>query len=140
MTDESDSPSQVPPAGGARPEGQPSNGTGDSGGSAGPCDALRNRRRRYILYRLKTATTPMAVADIADDIVRWETDASPPEVQDMRKRVYVSLYHRDLPKLDAADLLSFDEERNLVDIRETGEDLPRSAVRPSADNHPQESD
>lgn len=82
----------------------------------------------------------MAVADIADDIVRWETDASPPEVQDMRKRVYVSLYHRDLPKLDAADLLSFDEERNLVDIREKGEDLPRSAVRPSADNHPRESD
>lgn len=143
MTDESDNTSHIPLAGGDRPEGQPSSTTIDAKGDSvvrnGEYQILRNRRRRYTLYCLKTSETPMAVADLADEIVRWETDASPPAVQDVREQVYISLYHCHLPKLAEADLVSFDSDRKLVDLRDTAEDLPRSAVQPSADNHLRES-
>lgn len=143
MTDESNNLSERPPAGGDRPESQPSNEaidtTGNSVGRDELFSVLANRRRRYVLYCLKTSKTPMAVADVADALVRWETDESPPAVQETRERVYISLYHCHLPKLADADLISFDINQKLVDLREDGKDLPLSVVRPSADNHPRES-
>lgn len=143
MTDESDNHSQRPLAGGDRPESQPSNAAIDTTGNGVVRDelfsVLANRRRRYVLHCLKTSKTPMAVADVADALVHWETDASPPAVQDTQERVYISLYHCHLPKLAEADLISFDIDQKLVDLREDGKDLPLSVVRPSADNHPRDS-
>lgn len=140
MTDESDNPSQKPLAGGDRPESQSTNAAIDTVENSVLRDklfsVLANRRRRYALYCLKTSTTPMTMADVADALVRWETDTSPPAVQETRERVYISLYHCHLPKLADADLISFDSDQKLVDLREDGEKLPLSVVRPNADTQP----
>lgn len=79
-------------------------------------DVLSHQRRRYTLYCLWTYDTPMALADLTDEIVRFEVDAEPTAVPDIREQVYVHLYHRHLPKLHEADLVTFDMTRNLVSL------------------------
>lgn len=79
-------------------------------------DVLANRRRRYAVYCLHTFATPMALADVTDEIVRFEMDTEPTTVPDVRKQVYTDLYHRHLPKLAAVEIVKFDTEENLVDV------------------------
>ena len=64
----------------------------------------------------------MALADLTDDLVRREADASPTAVQDERERIYVSLYHHHLPELATADLVSFDIDRRLVGLCADGDE------------------
>lgn len=127
MTDESANPSQL--------SNRDVDSTGDSRGDADVFRVLRNRRRRYVLYRLKTSKTPMALADLADELVRWETDTSPSAVQDMRERVYTSLYHCHLPELANKGLIDFDTDRNLVYFCEDVDDLLPGSDGPSMDEH-----
>lgn len=70
-------------------------------------DVLSNPRRRYILSHLQASKTPMALADLTDAVVRWETGEEPTAVQAVREQVYISLYHWHLPKLADAGLISF---------------------------------
>jgi DNA-binding transcriptional ArsR family regulator len=102
-------------------------------------DVLSNPRRRYILSHLQASKTPMALADLTDAVVRWETGEEPTAVQAVREQVYISLYHWHLPKLADAGLISFNRDRKLAGIHETADDLPHTVVRPSADEHPIES-
>lgn len=97
--------------------------TGDSRERTDDFRVLRNRRRRYVLHCLKTSKTPMALADLADELVRWETDDSPSAVQDLREKVYTSLYHCHLPKLANKGLIDFDTDQNLVSFREDADDF-----------------
>lgn len=137
MTDETDRPSQRALAGGSSPSNADGTGATPAGERLGR--VLRNRRRRYVLHCLTTSETPMALADLADDLVRWETDSSPPTAQDVRERVYVSLYHCHLPKLAEAGLVDFDSDRKLVDVRGDADDLPLAVDRPSSGERPRES-
>lgn len=97
--------------------------------------ALWDRRRRAVLHCLKTSETPMALADLADELVRSEADVSPSAVQDVRKRVYTTLYHRHLPKLASEGLIDFDTDQNLVSLGEDADGFLLSGDRPSADEH-----
>lgn len=98
---------------------------------------LADRRRRYVLQCLKTAKTPMALADLADDLVRWELDAEPTAVQDERERIYISLYHHHLPKLAEHDLVSFDLNQKLVSLGEAATDLGLGIIQTHQNSHPQ---
>ncbi|WP_227379690.1 DUF7344 domain-containing protein [Haladaptatus halobius] len=80
------------------------------------CTVFVEPRRRYVLYCLKTSKRPIPLADLADELVRWEIDMAPTAVQDERERIYVSLYHCHLPKLADANLISFDMNRKLVTL------------------------
>lgn len=83
------------------------------------CDCLSNSRRRYALKRLDRAARPMALADLAEDVVDHETDASSSEADaETVKRVYMQLYHRHVPKLADADLVQYDQERDQVELLE----------------------
>lgn len=90
---------------------------------------LANRRHRRILYCLKTSETPMALADLADELVCREADTSPTAVQDKRKQICISLYHRHLPQLADSGLVSFDINRKLVDLRADGDELSLDLVQ-----------
>ena len=79
-------------------------------------EVLSDPRRRRVLSCLRSSRTPMALADLTDDLLRREADASPSAAQDERERIYVSLYHRHLPKLGKAGLVSFDIDRKLVGL------------------------
>jgi hypothetical protein len=140
MADESQNSTEMPMPVGDRPESNAPKENPDSTAGSSVRDELpsllTNRRRRYVLYCLKTSEMPMTLANLADGLVRRETDASPTAVQDERERIYVSLYHTHLPKLAEADLVSFDTDQNLVDLREEGEALPLDLVRAGAEEQP----
>lgn len=87
-------------------------------------DALTSPRRRFVLARLQDASKPMALADLADDIARWELDASAVDVSDdSREAIYVSLHHVHLPKLVEAVLVYYDRDDATVETTDTGEKL-----------------
>lgn len=75
---------------------------------------LADRRRRYALTLLRDLGT-VTLADLADELAEWEhgttIDRIPPEAV---KSLYMSLYHRHVPKLEAVDLVEYDQERDLV--------------------------
>lgn len=48
--------------------------TGENGWVSELLNVLANRRRRYAVYCLHTFETPMALADVTDEIVRVEMD------------------------------------------------------------------
>lgn len=123
MTDERANPSQL----------SNRDGIGDSHEHAEVFRALRNRRHRCVLDCLKTAETPMALADLADELARSESDVSPSAVRDVRERVYASLYHRHLPKLASDGLVDFDTDQNMVALSEDADDFLRGGDRPSTD-------
>jgi hypothetical protein len=86
-------------------------------------ESLIEPRRRYVIRCLQNYGKSMALADLADEIAAWENDApltevSPEEV----KRIYLSLYHKHLPKLDSAGVVRYDQERDMVQLAE--ETLP----------------
>ena len=105
-----------------------SNGTeatvgGESEGLSELFDVLSNRRRRYAIYCLDRYETPMALADLTDEIVRLETDALPTAVPEMREQVYTHLYHRHLPKLAEANIITFDMTESLVSLGDAATDI-----------------
>ena len=78
-------------------------------------DTLANRRRRHVIHCLKEHGTPLALADVADEVATMESDSpitetSPEEV----KRIYVSLYHTHVPKREDAGVVRYSQERYLV--------------------------
>lgn len=86
----------------------------ESGGSApGPADGLANERRRAALAVLREAEAPLALADLAADLVARERASTAPDHEAVQ-RCYVSLYHRHVPKLVDAGLVEFDADRRTV--------------------------
>jgi hypothetical protein len=132
MTDEPETPNRCPKVDDNRSENQSSKTHSQSQLKSSDrnrvYDALADCRRRYVLHCLKTARTPMALADLADEIVRWETDTAPTEVQAERERIYTSLYHRHLPKLADADLISFDVTDKRVSLHADTADVPLQCI------------
>ncbi len=85
---------------------------------------LSSQRRRFALHCLQKYGGPMALADMADEIAVWENDTdiadiSPEEV----KRIYVSLYHTHVPKLEDADIVEYSQERDMVALSENAEQV-----------------
>lgn len=79
-------------------------------------EALAHRRRRHVLACLREYVTPMALADLADEVAILEHDATrldgvPPE--DVTS-IYECLYHVHVPKLAAAGLVQYDQDRDAV--------------------------
>lgn len=99
-------------------------------------DVLADRGRQWILRCLETAETPMALADLADELVASVADADPTTVPDERERVYVLLYHYYLPKLAESGHVSFDADRKLVDLQENAREPPLDADEANGEDRP----
>lgn len=82
--------------------------------------------RRALLVALDESESPLAVADISKEIVRRTSDKSGEEIshQDTEK-CYISLHHRDIPKLAGYGVVAVDEERNTVALTDKGAELVR---------------
>ena len=87
------------------------------GVAPGPGDGLANERRRAALAVLGEAAAPLALADLAADLVERERGPATgaPDHAAIR-RCYVSLYHRHVPKLVEAGLVEFDADRRTVTL------------------------
>ncbi|ESP89089.1 DUF7344 domain-containing protein [Candidatus Halobonum tyrrellensis] len=76
--------------------------------------ALADGRRRCVVELLHDHGT-ITLADLADEVVSRERDARLTEVPaDAVRDAYLSLYHRHLPRLEAADVAAYDQERDAV--------------------------
>jgi len=87
-------------------------------------DILSSARRRYVLYLLRTESTPIELTDLAEQVAAWENDTTVEELtKQQRKRVYVSLYQTHVPKLEDAGLVDYDQETGDVQLTETADDV-----------------
>ncbi len=94
------------------------------------CEILSHERRRFTLYCLERYRTPMALADLADEVARLEYDAAtllqiPGE--DV-KEIYLDLYHSHIPKLEEANLLEYSQEEDTVYLTYELSDLNLSEI------------
>ncbi|QLG63163.1 DUF7344 domain-containing protein [Halorarum salinum] len=94
-------------------------------------EVLAHHRRRYAIHCLREYENPITLADLADEVSVLENDTSIAEIppEDV-KRVYLSLYHSHVPKLADAELVTYDQERDLVSLVDSAEDLDRYYDRP----------
>lgn len=75
-------------------------------------DVLSDPRRRFVVHRLQRATRPMALADLADELARWESESgSDGPSESAVKSSYLSLFHVDVPKLAETGLIEYDAAR-----------------------------
>lgn len=90
---------------------------GSAASVPGPADARARERRRAVLAVLEGAAAPLALADLAAELVEREQASPGAADHEAIQRCYVSLYHRHVPKLVDAGLVSFDDDRRTVALR-----------------------
>lgn len=79
------------------------------------CDLLAHPRRRAVLACLAHHQTPIALADLADEVAVQEHDTRLPAIPaETVKRTYLSLYHTHVPKLEAAELVTYNQDQDQV--------------------------
>ncbi|MWG33901.1 DUF7344 domain-containing protein [Halomarina oriensis] len=83
--------------------------TGEAEGAA--FELMANRRRRHVLSYLRGVTGVVSVDDLASQVIARELLEGGPVDPDS---VEATLRHVHLPKLDAAGLIEFDDERSEV--------------------------
>ncbi|MFC6974537.1 hypothetical protein ACFQL1_07345 [Halomicroarcula sp. GCM10025709] len=76
--------------------------------------AISSERRRLTLYHLERHLT-LSLPDLAELVAETERGKDVRELTGERiKRVYMSLYHRHVPRLEAAELVRYDQETDVV--------------------------
>ncbi|WP_222914495.1 hypothetical protein [Natrinema sp. SYSU A 869] len=82
-------------------------------------EVFAHHRRRYALRELRRHANPMKLADLADELAVRENETPITDVPaDEVKRIYMSLYHTYIPKLEEADLVCYDQEQDSVTLAE----------------------
>ncbi|QLG26102.1 hypothetical protein HUG10_00465 [Halorarum halophilum] len=85
--------------------------------------AMGSRRSRLALAYLHEHDDQLSLADLADEVAVAEHDRSVADVPaEAVKRVHVSLYHNEVPKLRNLGLVAYEQERDLVALSEDGAD------------------
>ncbi|MFC6765735.1 DUF7344 domain-containing protein [Natrinema soli] len=85
-------------------------------------EGFAHHRRRYALRELRRHANPMELADLADELAVRENETPLTDVPaDEVKRIYMSLYHTHIPKLEAADLVRYNQEQDSVALAEQAE-------------------
>lgn len=83
-----------------------------------------HHRRRYALRGLRMYEDPMTLADLADEVAIRENEAPITEISaETVKRVYLSLYHTHVPKLEEAGLVQYDQDTDMVALSERADDI-----------------
>ena len=81
-------------------------------------ELLSNQRRRYVLYYLREQGETVALEELAEQVASWESDTG--DIVD-DERVLADLYHSQLPRLEEADIVTFDPEEGYVTLADCDE-------------------
>lgn len=84
-------------------------------------DVLSNDRRLRVL-ELLTDENPRDLRSLADDIAAVESGESPAP-RELRQSVYVTLHQNHLPKLDALDIVEYDDTSKVVALGTRADEL-----------------
>lgn len=77
-------------------------------------DSPSHPHRRYLLYALLEETA-CSLRDLAAKIAAWEAEGNrEPVSDDVTERIYIALYHIQVPKLTADDIVEFDSTTETV--------------------------
>ena len=77
---------------------------------------LADRRRRLTLAVLRRHGESLSLPDVADEVAVHERGRPLPEISPQTvTEIYTSIYHDHLPRLVEAGLVSYDQERDLVE-------------------------
>lgn len=88
---------------------------------------LSQPMRRVLLSCLYQQDVPLAVADVSKEIVQRTADKRGEDVtEDKAKHCYLSLYHRDIPKLADYGIVTMNHDENTVELTARGEALVRN--------------
>lgn len=94
----------------------PQRDRGSDGSRSGVLRVLADERRREILDVLLNRTSPVAVADLTSRLAAAEVGGSALDVPDeVRSRVRTDLVHAQLPSLEDAGLVAWDEQAGVVE-------------------------
>ncbi|WP_228546310.1 DUF7344 domain-containing protein [Halegenticoccus tardaugens] len=87
------------------------------------CPELRaHPYRRRLLSCLERHIT-LSLADVADELAVWEVTDPLTEIRaEDVKDIYLELYHTHLPRLEHADIVVYDQERDFVSLPGYGAD------------------
>lgn len=97
-------------------------------------DLLSNQRRRYALMCLSEHQS-LTLADLAEQVTSREQETSILEIpEEDVLRVYMSLWHAHIPKLAEADVVVYDQERDLVHLGPNAEFVERVIARSDGDD------
>lgn len=78
-------------------------------------DLLSSRRRRHVVVALSERNPPIALRELAAAVASREAETDSNEVSaEVTDEITVALHHVHLPKLDDADIVDYDAERNAV--------------------------
>jgi DNA-binding transcriptional ArsR family regulator len=78
-------------------------------------ELLSNKRRRFVISRLRRAEGAVSIDELAEGLAAWENEIPESELTDTQiKRLYVSLYQIHVPKLEEAELVTYDKEEGQV--------------------------
>lgn len=86
-------------------------------------DLLANQRRRQLLVALSKYTTPISLPRLADEITEEKYGVPSEERPKERHRIYMSLYHTDVPKLENARVVSYSQSDDSVEWGENASKL-----------------
>lgn len=77
---------------------------------------LQNQRRRRVLLYLQDTDSEVSMRDVAEQVAAWENDTTVKALSsDERQRVYIALYQSHLPKLDDSGVLSYNQQRGIIE-------------------------
>jgi len=105
-------------------------GTDDTDAAATPIPeedrftVLKNERRRRSLRVLEREGGSTTLSRMAERIAGWENGLDPTGLDaQQRKRVYIALYQRHLPRMDDVGVIEFEERSGQVRMTERGRRL-----------------
>jgi hypothetical protein len=79
-------------------------------------ELLAKQRRRHLLYCLYLSADPVSLPDAAARVTEREHDGAGDDLLDERSRVYTSLYHSHVPKLADADVVTYSQSEDMVEL------------------------
>jgi DNA-binding transcriptional ArsR family regulator len=78
-------------------------------------DVLADTSRRYALSYLQEQSRPVPIADLVAELATWKQSEPLDKIShDAIEQEYLELHHTHLPKLEAADLIHINFDRNTV--------------------------
>jgi hypothetical protein len=79
-------------------------------------DLLKPERRRALMDVLAISESPVSVSSLAEEVAAIEYESAPEELDSaQRKRVYIALCQVHLPRLAEAKVVSYDDDRKIVE-------------------------